>query len=103
MIVLDANILIRAVLGRRVRQLIETYGVRGARFFAPDVAFGDAASYLPPLLEKRGKQDVDVPVSLEYLRHIIEPQLRKKKTVTMWRRWQERFLARSHFTATFVK
>ncbi len=60
MIVLDANILIRAVLGRRVRQLIETYGVRGARFFAPDVAFGDAASYLPPLLEKRGKQDVAV-------------------------------------------
>ena len=73
MIVLDANILIRAVLGRRVRQLIETYGVRGARFFAPDVAFGDAASYLPPLLEKRRKQDVDVPASLEYLRHIIEP------------------------------
>src|SRR6266576_5310296 len=33
MIVLDANILIRAVLGRRVRQLIETYGSRGAHFF----------------------------------------------------------------------
>ena len=43
MIVLDANILIRAVLGRRVRQLIETYGVRGARFFALEVAFDDAA------------------------------------------------------------
>ena len=28
MIVLDANILIRAVLGRRVRQLVETYAVR---------------------------------------------------------------------------
>ncbi len=38
MIVLDANILIRAVLGRRVRQLIETYRGRGTRFFAPDVA-----------------------------------------------------------------
>src|SRR3981189_2247163 len=49
MIVLDANILIRAVLGRRVRQLIETYGSRGARFFAPDVAFADAARYLPSL------------------------------------------------------
>ncbi|PYU83930.1 MAG: hypothetical protein DMG50_06365 [Acidobacteria bacterium] len=33
MIVLDANILICAVLGRRVRQLIETYGSHGARFF----------------------------------------------------------------------
>ncbi len=37
MIVLDSNILIRAVLGRRVRQLIETYRSPGARFFAPDV------------------------------------------------------------------
>ncbi len=73
MIVLDANILIRAVLGRRVRQLIETYGDRGTRFFAPDVAFSDAATYLPSLLEKRGRQDADVPASLEYLRHIIEP------------------------------
>jgi predicted nucleic acid-binding protein len=73
MIVLDSNILIRAVLGRRVRQLIETYRSPGARFFAPDVAFGDAATYLPSLLKKRGKQDVDVSASLEYLRHIIEP------------------------------
>ena len=35
MIVLDANILIRAVLGRRVRELIDTYSARGVRFFAP--------------------------------------------------------------------
>jgi len=28
MIVLDANILIRAVLGRRVRQLIDTYAAK---------------------------------------------------------------------------
>jgi hypothetical protein len=55
MIVLDANILIRAVLGRRVRELIDAYAVQGARFFAPDVAFADAEKYLPPLLKKRGK------------------------------------------------
>jgi len=42
MIVLDANILIRAVLGRRVRQLIDSYAGQGVRFFAPDVAFEDA-------------------------------------------------------------
>jgi hypothetical protein len=46
MIVLDANILIRAVLGRRVRQLIDTYAGQGVRFFAPDVAFDDAEKYL---------------------------------------------------------
>jgi PIN domain len=53
MIVLDANILIRAVLGRRVRQLVEIYSAQGFRFVAPDVAFNDARKYLPPLLKKR--------------------------------------------------
>jgi len=55
MIVLDANILIRAILGRRVRQLLDTYSAQGLRFFAPDVAFDDAQKYLPALLKKRGK------------------------------------------------
>jgi predicted nucleic acid-binding protein len=72
MIVLDANILIRAVLGRRVRQLVETYAAQGVRFFAPDVAFDDAEKYLPPLLKKRGKPDAEVSAALKYLRHIIE-------------------------------
>jgi predicted nucleic acid-binding protein len=72
MIVLDANILIRAVLGRRVRQLIDTYAGQGVRFFAPDVAFDDAEKYLPPLLKKRGKPHADFSASLEYLRSIIE-------------------------------
>jgi predicted nucleic acid-binding protein len=39
MLVLDANILIRAVLGRRVRELLERYAVRGVRFLAPEAAF----------------------------------------------------------------
>lgn len=73
MIVLDANILIRAVLGRRVRQLVEIYSARGVRFFAPAVAFQDAEKYLPPLLEKRGKPSSDLPAALDYLRRIIEP------------------------------
>lgn len=49
MLALDANILIRAVLGRRVRQLLETYTGRGVRFYAPDDAYADAETYLPPL------------------------------------------------------
>jgi predicted nucleic acid-binding protein len=60
MIVLDANILIRAVLGRRVRQLIDTYAGQGVRFFAPDTAFEDAKKYLPLLLKKRGKPHDDI-------------------------------------------
>jgi predicted nucleic acid-binding protein len=41
MIVLDANILIRAVLGKRVPQLLETYTAFRLRFHAPEVAYAD--------------------------------------------------------------
>jgi len=47
-IVLDANILIRAVLGKRVRELIFT-NASTVKFFAPDVAYADARKYLPAL------------------------------------------------------
>ena len=56
MIVLDANILIRAILGRRVWQLVEMYAERGVSFYAPDVAFEDAERYLPLLLVLEGKR-----------------------------------------------
>ena len=72
-VLLDANILIRAILGRRVRQLVETYAALGVQFFATDVAFDDAEKYLPPLLKKRGKSDAELSASLEYLRHFIAP------------------------------
>jgi predicted nucleic acid-binding protein len=73
MIVLDANVLIRAVLGRRVRHLLDTYTAHGVRFYAPDVAFVDAQKYLPSLLVKRGKPVADVFSAIEYLQHIVEP------------------------------
>lgn len=50
-IVLDANILIRAVLGKRVRQLIFDNAAT-VKFFAPDVAYADARKYLPALLRR---------------------------------------------------
>jgi len=74
---LDANILIRAVLGRRVRQLIESYSARRVRFVAPDVVFEDAQRYLPLLLKKRGKSSGGVSEALEYLRSLIQPIYRE--------------------------
>ena len=53
MVVLDANILIRAVLGKRVREILETYSPK-VRFFAPDTAFAEAREHLPGILLKRG-------------------------------------------------
>ncbi len=73
MIVLDANILIRAVLGRRVRELLDTWAAQGVRFFAPDVAFDDAEKYLPPLLAQRGKPIADLAAALDWLRNVVEP------------------------------
>jgi predicted nucleic acid-binding protein len=73
MIVLDANILIRAVLGRRVRQLLEEYAGRKTRFYAPYAAFADAEKYLPPLLQRRGKPDAGVSASLKYFQLLVEP------------------------------
>ena len=51
-IVLDANILIRLVLGKRVRQLVLDHADRVA-FFTPDVAYADARTYLPGILTGR--------------------------------------------------
>ncbi len=52
-LVLDANILIRAVLGKRVRNLIYEY-VDRAHFFTPTICVADASKYLPEILNARG-------------------------------------------------
>jgi PIN domain len=65
-IVLDANILIRAVLGRQVRRLIFD-NVTTVKFFAPDVAYADARKYLPALLKKRGVDSIAAMLVLDRL------------------------------------
>jgi PIN domain len=52
MLVLDANILIRAVLGSRVLFLLRKYREL-VRFLAPDTAFEEAREWLPGILERR--------------------------------------------------
>jgi len=52
-LVLDANILLRAALGRRVRELLERYE-DVASFYTPDVCYEDARHYVAQVLEKRG-------------------------------------------------
>lgn len=65
-LVLDANILIRAVLGRRVRQIIATHADH-VSFFAPAVAYDDASAYLPTLLAKRHLDDAGTSAALDFL------------------------------------
>lgn len=71
-IVLDANILIRAVLGTRVRELI-LEAASSVKFFAPDVAYADARKYLPSLLEKRGIKGTAGMKVLDRLESIVQP------------------------------
>lgn len=70
-IVLDANILIRAVLGKRVRELVMAHA-HDVSFFAPDVAYADARKYLPALLEKRGISPEPAMTVLDSLVPIIQ-------------------------------
>ena len=71
-IVLDANILIRAVLGKRVRELLVDNAER-VQFFSPDVAYADARKYLPALLEKRGVHSDSAMAVLNALETIVRP------------------------------
>jgi predicted nucleic acid-binding protein len=70
-IVLDANILIRAVLGVKVRTLLLKYA-GSMTFCAPTIAFDDAATYLPEILGKRGIDVDDVSFGLDALGLVVE-------------------------------
>ncbi|MFZ0820959.1 MAG: PIN domain-containing protein [Candidatus Acidiferrales bacterium] len=59
---MDANILIRAVFGVRVRQILKTYEELGA-FFSPEVCFEDARTYIPDICKRRG-HDLDVALAI---------------------------------------
>lgn len=69
-LVLDANILIRAVLGSRVRGVITAYAA-GVEFFAPSIAYDEAERHLPEILTKHDRAG-QVEAALAYL-----TQLRK--------------------------
>ena len=71
-LVLDANILIRAALGRRVRTLLETYEDSIA-FYTPDVCFDDAREYIPRLFGSRGDDPGTGMAVLDQVRLLVQP------------------------------
>jgi predicted nucleic acid-binding protein len=70
-LIVDANILVRAVLGRRVREVIETYAGQ-ASFFAPEVAYDEAEEHVPALVIKRGGDPDKALKFLRSLRGLVE-------------------------------
>lgn len=71
-LVLDANILIRAVLGKRVRSLLEKYE-DSVEFYAPDLCFEQAREYLPAILEGRGVDAHSGLAVLNEIRLLVQP------------------------------
>jgi predicted nucleic acid-binding protein len=69
-IVLDANILIRAVLGKKVRGLIDKYAGH-VQFYTPNVCYADALKYIPPLMKKRNLPPEKALMTLEALMNFI--------------------------------
>ena len=73
-IVIDANILIRAVLGKKVRDTIENFAPT-TQFFTQDLCYDDAVKYLPILFAKRNlpsEDALDVLASLTCLIQIVD-------------------------------
>jgi predicted nucleic acid-binding protein len=65
-LVLDAHILMRAVLGTRVAQLISDY-VTAVTFLTAEEACKDAATYLPEICANRGLEEAATQAALKKL------------------------------------
>ena len=91
-LVLDANILIRAVLGNKVRDLLIKHN-EVVDFFTPDICMADAQKYIPILFEKRSlpvEPALTVLSSLESLIQIVDDGLYKTYGSEAKRRIQSR-------------
>jgi predicted nucleic acid-binding protein len=70
-IVLDANILIRAVFGQRVPQILSTYADQ-ANFNSPDVCVEDAREYISKKAEGRGLVPLEALSVLDEIEGIVQ-------------------------------
>ena len=69
-VVVDANIVIRAVLGDRVRNLIIQH-YQTVDFFVPDICIVDAHKYIPQIFDKRKMPSEPAISFLEKLEKIL--------------------------------
>jgi predicted nucleic acid-binding protein len=71
-VVLDANILLRAVFGVRVRALLEAYEDTVA-FYSPDICFEDARRYIPGFAARRSADLAASDLVLDQIARIAQP------------------------------
>ena len=70
-LVLDANILLRAVFGSRVSILLETHEASSS-FYTPDICFQDARKYIVVLSQSRELDPAVGLLALDELSHLVE-------------------------------
>jgi predicted nucleic acid-binding protein len=88
-LVLDANILLRAVFGKRVYGLLNSYE-DSAEFYTPDCCFADAERHIPVIAARRG---VDPSLAESVLREIV-PGLIQVVDRSLYEKFEERARAR---------
>lgn len=70
-LVLDANILLRAVFGQRVPQILSLYA-DNTSFYSPDVCFADTREYVGKLSAQRGLDPLNALTVLDGIAGIVE-------------------------------
>ena len=70
-LVLDANILIRAVLGNRVRRIMEAHA-ETVSLFVPEIAYKDAERHLATLVTKRSGDPAKAIILLRTIADLTE-------------------------------
>jgi len=96
-IILDANILIRAILGKKVREILFDFHQK-ISFITPDVCIHDAEKYLPVIFKKR-KLSSDLSLGLladiSQLLQIIDKSIYEPKMIEAQKRMALRQFCRS--------
>ena len=91
-LVLDANILLRAVFGIRVRALLETYE-DSVNFYTPEICFTDARNYIPVIAMARRVDPVTGLLVLNQLARLVEivdESLYEERKSSAWERMLSR-------------
>jgi predicted nucleic acid-binding protein len=71
-LVLDANILLRAVFGRKALKAISKYADT-IRFCSPSSCFAEAQRFIPPIAEKRGMSVSEPNAVFQKISQLVSP------------------------------
>ncbi len=69
---MDANILIRCLLGTNVPRLLEAYGNR-VRFFTAEVCYDEMRQHLPAILQRQGLSPEPFWAAIDALQVVVVP------------------------------